>query len=376
MKKILFVIHDLSVGGAEKVLVNLVNNMNSKKYDITVIALFGGGVNEQFLKPHIRYKSIYKKTVPGNSKLMKILTPEQLHRKYIKETYDIEVAYLEGPTTRIVSGCTNKETKLISWVHIEQHTKSIAARSYRSYQESQICYSKFHRIVAVSEGVKRDFEKIYFNVRKPDVLYNTNEMDQIIELKDEKIDEKITNEKVVRICGVGKVIKKKGFDKLARVHRKLIEDGFLVHTYILGVGDEKESIEQYLVDNDIKDSFTFLGYQTNPYKYLGKMDIFVCSSSMEGFSTAATEALILGCAVVTTPVAGMKEMLGEDNEYGIITEMSEESLYKNIRELVANSEMLEHYKKQSRIRGSFFAKENTVRAVENYMDELAAVEKY
>lgn len=84
-KKILFMIHDLSVGGAEKVLVNLVNNMDADKYDITVISLFGGGVNEQFLKTHIHYQSIYMKTIPGNSKLMKILTPEQLHKKYIKE---------------------------------------------------------------------------------------------------------------------------------------------------------------------------------------------------------------------------------------------------------------------------------------------------
>lgn len=376
MEKILFVIHDLSMGGAEKVLVNLVNNMNQKKYDITVLALFGGGVNEQFLKPHIRYKSIYKKTIPGNSKLMKILTPEQLHRKYIKETYDIEVAYLEGPTTRIVSGCTNKETRLICWVHTELHTKEVAARAYRSYRESNDCYLKYHGVVAVSEGVKKDFEKVYPNVRKTTVLYNTNETKRILELKNEKIEKKIMNEKCVRICGVGKVIKQKGFSKLARVHKKLIEDGFSVHTYILGVGDEKESIEHYLVDNEISGSFTFLGYQTNPYKYLDKMDIFVCSSSVEGFSTATTEALILGCAVVTTPVAGMKEMLGENNEYGIIAEMSEESLYKNIRELVVNSEMLEYYKKQSRIRGGFFSKENTVMDVENYMDNLVAVDKY
>ena len=69
-------------------------------------------------------------------------------------------------------------------------------------------------------------------------------------------------------------------------------------------------------------------------------------------------------------------MLGENNEYGIIAEMSEESLYKNIRELVVNSEMLEYYKKQSRIRGGFFSKENTVMDVENYMDNLVAVDKY
>ena len=57
-KKILFLIHDLHQGGAEKVLVNLVNNMDPEQFDITVTALFGGGVNEQFLQPHIRFRAI------------------------------------------------------------------------------------------------------------------------------------------------------------------------------------------------------------------------------------------------------------------------------------------------------------------------------
>ena len=48
MKKILFLIPNLSVGGAEKVLVNLVNNMDKEKFDITVQVLFAGGVNEKF----------------------------------------------------------------------------------------------------------------------------------------------------------------------------------------------------------------------------------------------------------------------------------------------------------------------------------------
>lgn len=61
MKKIMFLIHDLGHGGAEKVLVNLVNNMDPSKFDITVMAIFGGGVNEQFLKPHVRYRTVFKK---------------------------------------------------------------------------------------------------------------------------------------------------------------------------------------------------------------------------------------------------------------------------------------------------------------------------
>ena len=65
MTKILFFIHDLGHGGAEKVLVNLVNNMSPEYFDITVMALFGGGVNAQFLKPHIHYRAVFKKPFPG-----------------------------------------------------------------------------------------------------------------------------------------------------------------------------------------------------------------------------------------------------------------------------------------------------------------------
>ena len=70
MKKILFVIHDLHHGGAEKVLVNLVNNMNRKNFDITVMALFGGGVNEQFLKKDIKLIVCHRRAVRGNSRII------------------------------------------------------------------------------------------------------------------------------------------------------------------------------------------------------------------------------------------------------------------------------------------------------------------
>ena len=65
MVKILFLIHDLGQGGAEKVLVNLVNNMDATKFDISVTALFGGGVNEQFLAEHIRLIVCHKKAIRG-----------------------------------------------------------------------------------------------------------------------------------------------------------------------------------------------------------------------------------------------------------------------------------------------------------------------
>ena len=180
MKKILFFIHDLGQGGAEKVLVNLVNNMNPEKFDITVMSLLGGGVNEQFLKKGIKYKTVFSKSFPGNSHLMKLYTPEQLHRFFIKEKYDIEVAYLEGSSSRIISGCPYKDTKLVSWVHVEQLTKEIVAKSYRSFHESLRCYQNFDEIVCVSESVKENFLGWYPEFSNVRVLYNTNESEKIL----------------------------------------------------------------------------------------------------------------------------------------------------------------------------------------------------
>lgn len=370
MIKVLFLIHDLGEGGAEKVLVNLVNNMNHKKFDITLIALFGGGVNEQFLSKNIRYKAIFRKSIPGNSKLMKLFSPKLLHKLFIKETYDIEVSYLEGPSARIISGCQNKKTKLVSWIHVEQHTEKLAAKAFRNFKESVKCYQNFDQTVCVSESVKEDYLKIYPMIQKVDVLYNTNETEKIIDLMNEVVEPEFYEEDVFRLCGVGKIMPVKGFDKLARIHKRLIDEGYKVHTYVLGMGPQREEIEKYLQENHLEDSFTFLGYQTNPYKYVAKCDLFVCTSSAEGFSTAATEALIVGTPVVTTPVAGMREMLGANNEYGIVAGQSEISVFECIKSLLDDLELFKEYVKRAEIRGNDFKTKNTVNAVEDMLKRL------
>ena len=157
---------------------------------------------------------------------------------------------------------------------------------------------------------------------------------------------------------------------MARIHKRLIDDGFHIHTYILGIGSEKERIQKYVNDEGIEDTFTFLGYQTNPYKYVARCDMFICSSVAEGFSTAATEALIVGTPVVTTPVAGMEEMLGKNNEWGIVTENDEESLYQGIKRLLDNPMLLAHYKEKAAQRGKTFSMKNTVRAVEEMLSTV------
>ena len=369
-KKLLFLIHDLGHGGAEKVLVNLVNNMDPEQFDISVTALFGGGVNEQFLAPHVRYRAIYPKAFPGNSHVMKLLSPRQLHKLYIKEHYDIEVSYLEGPCARIISGCTDPDTKTVCWIHIEQRTQKRAAGSFRSYREAMDCYGRFDRIVCVSDTVRKDFLGLLPVRVQTDVLYNTNESAKIIAAAEEAVEDGLFAQDEIKLVGVGKLLKNKGFHRLLPIVQKLRREGHPVHLYILGIGPMEAELTQLSSELSIADAATLLGYQTNPYKYVAKCDLFVCASFAEGFSTAATEALIVGTPVCTVEVSGMKEMLGSNNEWGIVTDNDEEALYRGIKSLVDDPDKLTHYKRQAEVRGKTFSTENTVNAVQSmFLDE-------
>lgn len=370
MIHILFLIHDLAQGGAEKVLVNLVNHMDKSKFHITVMTLFDVGVNRQFLNSNITYKYCFSHMPRGNSHMMKVFSPEHLYKMLIQDEYDIAVAYLEGPCARIISGCPFEKTKLISWIHIEQHTKKRGAQSFRNYREAKECYSKFNQIVCVSESVKKDFESIFSLENEISVIYNTNDSNDIIEKSKEYVENSIFNDNEFKIIGVGKILKSKGFDRLARIHRRLIENGYLVHTYILGIGPEQKNIESYLKQNNIEDTFTFLGYQTNPYKFVAKCDLFVCASFAEGFSTATTEALIVGTPVITTRVAGMEEMLGTNNEYGIIVDNDEDALFNAIESWIKDKNKQKFYKGKVVERGEFFSTEKSVRATEKFFLKL------
>ena len=362
--KVLFLIHDLGGGGAEKVLVNLVNHMDQERFDISVTALFGGGVNEKNLVPGIHYHAVWSKTIPGNSRLMKLLTPKQLHAIFVKEQYDVEVSYLQGPSARIISGCLDPKTKLFCWIHIEQHTQERASASFRSYEESQKCYARFDKIVCVSETVKKDFGMLYPSMQSLVVRYNTNDTNNILSLKQEVVTNEIINRDEVKLVAVGKINKTKGFDRLARIVKRLRNVGLNVHLYALGVGPDQPQIETWLKENGISDYYTFLGYQTNPYRFVAKCDLFVCASHAEGFSTAATEALIVGTPVCTVEVSGMKEMLGEHNEWGVVTDNDDEALYQGIKQLVEDPSLLAYYRSKAKERGEAFSTENTVKAVE------------
>ena len=134
MIKILFFIDTLAGGGAEKVLRTLVNNMDQSKFSITVQTLEEVNPHE-YLVPGIRYKAINRCKTAFGKKLFHFwirLCAELkwLYPLYIRDDYDIEVAYLECGPTKILAGSTNKKALKLAWVHCDLIKKEgIAAQA-------------------------------------------------------------------------------------------------------------------------------------------------------------------------------------------------------------------------------------------------------
>lgn len=367
--KILFFIPTLGHGGAERVLINLVNHMDQDKFDITLQTMFDVGIYQSQIKEGIRYIGGHKRYFRGNTVVMKLLSPKGLYKHFIKENYDVIVSYLEGPSARVVSGCTNPNTRLISWIHIEQNTLKYASKSFRNAKETIRCYDRFDRIVCVSETIKIDFQTIFNWEKHIDVIYNTVESDVIKAKSEEVIEDVVFQKEKINLISVAKLMYTKGYDRLINVTKRLQDDGFPIHTYIVGKGEEQGALEKQIFEKGIRDNWTFIGFKNNPYKYVKAADLYVCSSRREGFSTAVTEALIAGTPVVSTNCSGAYELLGYKNEYGIVTENDEENLYQGIKKMLTGDNLI-HYKKKAQERGCEFNAKKTVQNAEELFKEV------
>lgn len=369
MLRILFFIPSLAGGGAEKVLVNTVNNLDRQKYDITVHCLFDVGVNKQFLSPDIKYKYTFKYSFRGNTKILKLFSPEFLYRWMIKDKYDIVVSFFQSPTTRIVAGCQDKDVKLVQWIHNEFHDRRKILKCYRNEGECVRLQKRFDANVYVADTVKSCYMAIFPDLtNKNVVLYNVVESDDILKKASEQVENSLFD-RPITLISVGRMVAQKSFDRLLNIAYRLSKVGVDFKLLLLGTGDLESKLKVQVSQLGIDDRVVFLGYKTNPYKYVKNADLFICSSLHEGFSTAVTESLIVGTPVVTTLCSGMKELLG-DNEYGVITENSEDALFEGVLKVLSDKEQLQYYKIQAKNRGETFITQNTVKEISFFLDNL------
>lgn len=341
-KRILFGITSLTLGGAERVLVDIANQL-CEEYEITIFTIYAKGELEKQLSPKVTLKSLYDVSFAELSNFQKrvsvplkvLLFQNRIYQKQIKDNYDVEIAFLEGPITRIFS-TKNEITKKVVWVHNDISAvfgKGIKAKLKRKIDKK--IYEKYQTIVFVSKDNQEKFEEIYPLKKEKEVIYNYINRETIIQKANEKMNT-IFNKEEFNIVTVARLVNQKAIDRLIDVHSKLIQEGIQHKIYVIGDGPEKSKLQKRIEEKEVKDSFILLGQKENPYPYIKEADCFVLLSYYEGYPMVLLEAQILGKYIVITDTAARETLRNYQNCK--IVGNREEDIIKGLSEVIQKKE--------------------------------------
>ena len=351
MKKILFGITSLTLGGAERVLVDLANELSKKaEYEITIFTIYGNGELAKQISPKVKIETIYQKQYNELSKLQKkviaplqiLLAKNKIYKKYIKNKYDKEIAFLEGPITRIFA-CGKEKNKKIAWIHndISKVFGTGIKATLKKYLDSKI-YEKFNKLIFVSKNNLESFTKVYKNNIEKKVIYNYIDSERVLKKADEykpeelkKADEHKLEElknQQINLLTVARLVPQKAIDRLIKVHSKLINDGVKHKLYVIGEGPEKNKLEEVIKQEKCENTVKLLGAKENPYPYMKSADYICLFSEFEGYGMVLEEAKILNKKILITETAA-KEAI-ENYSKGQVFENSEEGIYNGIKRVI------------------------------------------
>ena len=345
MKKILFGITGLTIGGAERVLVDLVNKLSSD-YDITIFTIYPKGELEKELNKNVKLKSLYNKPYKELSKIgQKLIAPlkvllfkNSIYNKKIKDNYAEEIAFLEGPITRLFS-VKNERAKKIAWIHND--ISKVFGQGIKSKIKKHLdekVYDKYDNLVFVSKDNLEKFNKTYTNLNvskeHKKVIYNYIDKERIIKKSNENIDIPF-DKNSINFVTVSRLVYQKGIDRLIKVHKKLIKSGYKHNFYVIGNGPEREKLEKLIKENNVEETFHLLGQKENPYLYIRKANYFCLLSRFEGYGMVLEEAKILEKKIIITDTAAREAVEGYSNK--IILENTEEGIYNGLLDVLENN---------------------------------------
>lgn len=370
MKKVLFVIHSLGFGGAEKSLVNLLHELPSDRYEIDVL-LFQekGGLLSQVpntvrvlqTPPVLRrlYGPMKKAGKFFLPKLMgtvlcraKCKTPKAAigarWKKYyskrigmLEKTYDVAVAYVAGEMLYYVAEKVQAKRKL-AWVHNDYRTAGYAKEYDAPY------LAQMDGIVSVSEKcvqvLKEEFpllaEKIHYieNITSRELVHQQAQQGKPLDFEG------------LKILSIGRLHPQKGFDLALNAAKLLKQQGLNFQWYILGMGTERAALEQLSGQLQVDDCVRFLGTSANPYPYMACCDILAQTSRYEGKSVVLDEAKILAKPIVVTDYPTAKDQIANGQE-GLIVPLTPQGIADGIMQMAEDTALrgsIVHYLSQHR----------------------------
>jgi len=313
MKKIIFGITGLTLGGAERVLVDVANKLIAK-YDVTIFTIYAGGELEKELDSKIKLISLFNFKYNDMGKLKKKLIP-------------IKVLLEKKKITRIFSVKDKKSTK-IAWIHNDISKvfgKGPKSRIKRILDRN--IYEKFDTLVFVSIDNLDKFNKVYDDMDLPHekVINNYINSERILKLaekdlieQDKKVFATEENDGPI-IVQVSRLVSQKAIERLIRVHSKLIKQGYKHKIFVIGDGPLKESLEKQIYEENVEETFKLLGARNNPYPFVKRADFFCLLSNFEGYPMVVEEAKILNKFILTTNTATREALIDYSKKSYIVS---------------------------------------------------------
>ncbi|MEH6938354.1 glycosyltransferase [Bacillus sp. JJ664] len=363
-KKILFVLDSLQSGGAEKSLVTLLNAFDYDNYEVDLLLIRQKGlflplvpekvnmlhspdyyvaVKESlptFLVNMLKKKSfryIFSRIATSlslrNPFKRKGYHTAQINWQYVQysipkleKTYDTAIAFSQGVPTYFVANKVDAKNK-ITWINTDYEL----ARFNKSFDEPY--YTKFNRIVAISDQCKESFTKLLPNTNdKIHVIYDPVSPSFLHNLAEsgEGFDD---DYKGIRILSIGRLVESKGHELAIEACSKLIEAGYDLRWYVIGEGEEEGNLKERIRSLKLEQHFHLLGVKQNPYPYLLQSDLYVHASRIEGFGLAIQEARIFKKPIVTTNFTVVTDQITH-NQNGIIVEMNADAIFNGVKQIL------------------------------------------
>ena len=380
-KKILIRIGSLRHGGAEKVLATFLKNLPEGKYDIDLLLNLYSGKYLAEIPSWVNILYLNKGEMITTNRLQDLPLkafrvmyqwilrkfPKLLYKFILKDKpYDIEFAAIHGFRDEILNSPL-KSSKKIVWIH-----NDLRKTEFHNYTDDEIRkFFGFDKIMLISEHIQQDFESLAKtpNERNKIVrIYNPLDTEEIISKASLPPHQEI--EKTAPLfLSVGTVFPQKGFDRLLRAHKKLLDEGLKHQILILGDGYDFENIKHLKNELGVAHSVTMLGFTDNPYPYFNIADYYILSSRYEGYPTVLFEAITLKKNIIATDVSGVSEML-LNGKLGLIKENSEEGIYLGMKKALTESQSFTTYQQELKAYQMPFSLRNSVDKIMDILDQL------
>lgn len=341
--KILFIENNLAGGGAEKVLLTILESLDAPQYDITLLLIKNTGIYINKVPSYVNVKymidvSKENQHFPADNNVLK-----KYYQEEIGNDYDIEIAFLEGPPTKLLSFSTNTRSIKIAWVHIDLQKVHWTYSYYKSLEEELNAYKMMNYVIFVSENAKNGFEQLFHTS-----LSNSIIIKNPIDLKKINL---LANEYKIEYKGftcviVGSLVNRKGHSRLLYAMGHLFDIGYHFHLYIIGEGSEKTSLMELSHLLNIADYVHFMGFLINPYPYIKKADLLISSSIAEGYPLVSCEALALSTPIMATDCTGNRDVL-KNGTYGMLVDNSERGIFEGLKKILDDHSLYDTLKQKA-----------------------------